>query len=100
MVSKTEYKHVVIDSTGDAFIEGTRISVAEIVATLDFGKALEERIVQLVQHYPQNYLTNAKIYSALAFFYDHKEQVLASLGTSPPKGFTKDKYENWVHLNE
>ncbi len=97
MLTTTEYKHIVKEASGDVFVEGTRISVAEIVNTLEFGsKASESNIEALVHLYPEGYLTQAKLYSALAYYHDHADQIQKSLRDHPPAEFKKDANGNWI----
>lgn len=93
----TLYRYIVEES-GDAFIEGTRISVAEIAVTLEFGARVNESdIERIVKLYPEGYLSPAKIYSALAYFYDNREIVMRTIRDKPDSYFVRDGKGVWVH---
>ena len=70
----TIYAHIVHTSDtmgGEARIEGHRIRVRDIVAARDHGALTPEEIVATV--YP--HLTLAQVYSALAYYEDHHEEI-------------------------
>lgn len=73
VVHRTEYPHIVmIDgvSGGQAVIEGTRIAVWHIVGYYyKVGMSVEDILAEW------NYLTPAQIFSALAYYHDHKQEV-------------------------
>ncbi len=97
MAIRTEYRYVVTDESGDSFIDGTRISVAQIARALDFGKhAAESDIEKLVNAYPAGYLTRSKVHEALAYFFDHREDVLSHLRPFPPSHAVQDEKGNYV----
>ena len=67
---KTAYEHIVIDEAGVPLIEGTTMKVVELV--LDhraYGWSPEEL------HFQHPYLTLGQIYSALAFYWDHRTTI-------------------------
>jgi uncharacterized protein (DUF433 family) len=59
---------------GKACIAGTRIRVMDIVVLHDQGIPPE----QMLEHYSSRPLTPAEIHSALAYYYDHKDEIAAS----------------------
>jgi uncharacterized protein (DUF433 family) len=61
--------HVVLDDRGRAYVEGTRTRVTMIVMDQMNGLTPEQIHVE----YP--YLSLSKIHSALAYYYDHKQQL-------------------------
>src|SRR5690242_3812253 len=62
--------HVVLDERGVAYIRGTTLKVAHIVIDAEtWGIAPQ----QIQENYPQ--LSLAQIYAALAYYYDHKDQI-------------------------
>lgn len=70
MTVKSEYPHIVLDEKDIAIIEGTTMKVIElIVERLAYGWSPEE--LQL-QH---SYLTLSQVHSALAYYWDHAEQL-------------------------
>jgi uncharacterized protein (DUF433 family) len=56
---------------GEPRIAGHRIRVRDIVAARDLGGLIPEEIVTSV--YPE--LTLAEVYSALAYYEDHREEI-------------------------
>jgi len=70
----TEYAHIVHTPGvvgGEARIEGHRIRVRDIVAARDIGGFTPEEIAASV--YPG--LTLAQVYSALAYYEDHRSEI-------------------------
>ena len=67
-VAGTRYEHIGLDERNVAIIEGTTRMVVELVAEkLAYGWSPEEL------HFQHPYLTLGQIYSALAYYADHKE---------------------------
>ena len=72
---KLEYGHITHDPevrAGKACIDGTRIAVVDIVVLHKGGYRPEE----MLEHYMRP-LTLAQVHSALAYYYDHREEVEA-----------------------
>jgi uncharacterized protein (DUF433 family) len=72
--AKTEYAHIVCTPGivgGEPRVDGHRIRVRDIVAARDFGGYTPEEIASSV--YPN--LTLAQVYSALAYYEDHREAI-------------------------
>lgn len=70
MTVATGYQHIVIDDKGVPVIEGANMKVVELV--LDhtaYGWSPEELAVQ------HPHLSLGQIYSALAYYWDHKEEI-------------------------
>src|SRR5579883_1644290 len=66
----SEFKHVVLDPAGIAYIEGTTLKVRELVLEhVAYGWSAE----QLHREHP--YLLLSQIHAALAYYFDHKAQV-------------------------
>lgn len=59
---------------GKACIDETRIRVMDIVALQRHGHTVEE----MLEHFGSRPLTPAEVYSALAYYHDHKDEVDAS----------------------
>ena len=59
---------------GKACIDGTRVRVMDIVALQAQGHAVEE----MLDHFESRPLTPAEVYSALAYYHDHREEIEAS----------------------
>ena len=68
--AKTEYEHVVLDEKGVPIISGTNMKVIEIVVEKTaYGWSPEEL------HFQHPYLTLGQIYSALAYYWDHQDEL-------------------------
>jgi uncharacterized protein (DUF433 family) len=70
MLTNTLYRHIVVNDAGIPLIQGTTMKVVELV--LDhkaYGWSPEE----LQANHP--YLTLSQIYSALAYYWDHQEEI-------------------------
>lgn len=73
-LTKTEHKYVELDERNVPLIAGTTMKVIELVeAHLTYSWSPEE--IQL-QH---PYLTMSQIYSALAYYWDYKEELDADM---------------------
>ena len=70
MIQATAYEHIVVDERGVPLIEGTTTKVIELVLdVLAYGWSPDE--IQF-QH---PHLTLGQIHSALAYYWDHKEDL-------------------------
>ncbi|HEY3288504.1 MAG TPA: DUF433 domain-containing protein [Anaerolineae bacterium] len=70
MTVTTRYEHIVVDENQVALIDGTTMKVTELVLVKQsYGWSPEEL------HFQFPYLTIGQIYSALAYYYDHQEQL-------------------------
>src|SRR5437867_4951984 len=66
----TTYEHVQIDAGGVPIIAGTNMKVVELVmAQLAYGWSPEEL------HFQHPYLSLGQIHSALAYYWDHKDEL-------------------------
>jgi len=69
-VKKTKYEHVVLDKRQVPIITGTNMKVIELVLEKTaYGWSPEEL------HFQHPYLSLGQIYSALAYYWDHKEEL-------------------------
>ena len=69
-LAKTEYEHIVISEDGIPVITGTTMKVVELVAEkIAYGWSPEEL------HFQHPYLTLGQIYSAMAYYWDHVEEL-------------------------
>ncbi len=67
-VAKTKYEHVVLDEKNFPIVAGTNMKVIELVLEKTaYGWSPEEL------HFQHPYLSLGQIYSALAYYWDHKE---------------------------
>jgi uncharacterized protein (DUF433 family) len=74
MSSAAVYPHICIESNGVARIERTRYKVAHLAAEhYHHGWSAEE----LLRQHPD--LRPEQVYSALAFFYDHHDEIISQL---------------------
>jgi uncharacterized protein (DUF433 family) len=74
MLLETRYEHVNIDENGQPFITGTTMKVRELVAErLAWGWSAEELLI----NHPD--LTLGKVYSGLAYYADHQEEIDAAI---------------------
>ena len=70
----TEYKHILLDARDVPFITGTSMKVVELVTSIQaYGWSPEEL------HYQYPHLSMSQIYSALAYYWEHKEEIDADL---------------------
>jgi uncharacterized protein (DUF433 family) len=70
MTQATAYEHIVVDESGVPLIKGTTMKVIELVLeTLAHGWSPDELRFQ------HPYLTLGQIHSALAYYWDHKEDL-------------------------
>jgi uncharacterized protein (DUF433 family) len=73
----TSYEHLVFDETGEPFFKGTRFKVMQLLREhVAYGWSAEE----LALNHPN--LTLGQVYSALAWYADHRERVEAELEKS------------------
>ena len=75
--NKHVYAHITKDPEvcgGKACIDGTRIRVMDIVALQTQGYTVAE----MLEHFESRPLTPAEVYSALAYYHDHKEEIETS----------------------
>lgn len=71
---ETRYEHIVLDDTGRPLIAGTTMKVIELVeAQFAYGWSPEEL------HFQHPYLSLGQIYSALAYYSDHRAAMDAEI---------------------
>jgi uncharacterized protein (DUF433 family) len=77
MSSAATYPHISVELDGVARVEHTRYKVSHLAAEhFHHGWSAEE----LLRQHPD--LRPEQVYSALAFFYDHYEEIIGQLETS------------------
>ena len=70
MLAETRYEHVVLNESHVPLISGTTMKVVELVlAQAAYGWTAEELHIQF------SHLTLGQIYSALAYYWDHREEL-------------------------
>ena len=74
MLAETRYEHIVLNDSRVPVISGTTMKVTELVlAQAAYGWSAEE----LRNQFP--HLTLGQIYSALAYYWDHREEFDADI---------------------
>ena len=69
-VVETQYEHVILNGDNVPVIAGTSMKVIELVlGRMAYGWSPEEL------HFQHPYLTLGQIYSALAYYWDHQEEL-------------------------
>jgi uncharacterized protein (DUF433 family) len=79
------YPHVVSDShvmSGRPCISGTRVRVMDIVSACKAGVPHEE----LQEYFSSRSLTLSEIHAALAYYYDHQEEIEAAFAEDEELG--------------
>src|SRR5687767_2083697 len=69
MMTATEYPHIELDEDGRARIKGTGFKVLQIARAHIADISAEE----IQRRHP--HLTLSQVYSALAYYHDHKEEI-------------------------
>lgn len=65
-----QYQHIVLDEKNVPIIAGTNMKIIELVLEkIAYGWSLEEL------HFQHPYLTLGQIHSALAYYWDHQEEL-------------------------
>ena len=67
-LTQTRYEHIVLDKRGVPYIGGTTLKVVELAMEYLASGASPEEL-----HYQHPYLTLGQVYSAMAYFWDHKD---------------------------
>jgi uncharacterized protein (DUF433 family) len=66
----TQYEHIVLNEVNVPIISGTNMKVVELVLEkMAYGWSAEEL------HFQHPYLTLGQIHSALAYYWDHQEEL-------------------------
>ena len=67
---RTQYEHIALNKTGVPVIAGTTMKVVELVVAKEaYGWSPEEL------HFQHPYLTLGQIHSALAYYWDHADEL-------------------------
>jgi uncharacterized protein (DUF433 family) len=70
MLAETRYEHIVLNEARVPLISGTTMKVVELVlAQAAYGWSAEELHIQF------SHLTLGQIYSALAYYWDHRDKL-------------------------
>jgi uncharacterized protein (DUF433 family) len=84
------YPHIVADSqvmSGRPCISGTRVRVMDIVGAYKAGVPDE----QLQEYFSSRALTLSEIHAALAYYYDHQEEVDATFAEDEELGLEAER---------
>ncbi len=73
-LTATEYKHIQLDERNVPTITGTTIKVVEIIVPIKTYGWTPENL-----HEQHPYLTMGQIHSALAYYWDHQEELDADM---------------------
>jgi len=73
-LTATEYRYIKLDERNVPVIEGTSMKIVELIASV---KAYGWSPEQLLENYP--HLTLSKISSALAYYWDHQQEIDADI---------------------
>ncbi|MEC4895223.1 MAG: DUF433 domain-containing protein [Oscillatoria sp. PMC 1051.18] len=68
--TSTDYKYIQLDAQQVPYLEGTSMKVVELITSV---KAYNWSPEELLDNYP--HLSLSKIYSALAYYWDHQEEI-------------------------
>ena len=69
-LAETKYEHIVLNENGIPIITGTNMKVIELIlGKIAYGWSPEEL------HFQYPHLTLGQIYSALAYYCDHREEL-------------------------
>ncbi len=70
LTTETRYEHVILDENQVPLIAGTNMKVIELVLDhIAYGWSPEEL------HFQHPYLSMGQVHSALAYYWDHKEEL-------------------------
>jgi len=73
-LTTTEYKYIQLDECNVPIIAGTTMKVVELITSVNAYHWTPE---ELHTNYP--HVSPSKIYSALAYYWDHKEEIDADI---------------------
>ena len=73
-LTTTEYKYVELDEKNTPIITGTTMKVVELMTSVKAYSLSPEELLESYAH-----LTLSKIYSALAYYWDHKQELDADM---------------------
>jgi uncharacterized protein (DUF433 family) len=72
--TRTTYEHIVLDEEGVPWIRGANTKVVELVEEVKSHGWSPEELA-----YQHSHLTLGQVHSALAYFWDHQEEIEADL---------------------
>lgn len=90
MVQNIGYPYITSDpgiAGGAPIIEGTRITVRCIAGYYQMGMSVDEILISL------SHLTSSQVHSALAYYFDHQEEIDRDLAESSDEEYWKSKVQ-------
>ena len=73
-LTATEYKYIELDDNHVPIVQGTTMKVVELMTSVKAYKLNPEELLEIYPH-----LTLSKIYSALAYYWDNKQELDADM---------------------
>lgn len=87
-VPKVSYPYIISDpkiANGAPIIKGTRTTVRAIAAYYQMGMSVDEILTSLT------HLTTSQVHSALAYYFDHQEEIDRDLAESSDTAYWNQK---------
>lgn len=78
-MTKTRYEHIALNSDHVPSIVGTTMKVVELVEHWAYGWSPEEL------HFQHPYLTLGQVHSALAYYWDHRDELDGDIRRRPER---------------
>lgn len=69
-IAETAYRHIVLDDNGFPVIDGANTKVVELIAEIQAHGLSPEEVCYQLPH-----LSLGQVYSALAYYWDHREEI-------------------------
>ncbi|MCU0545960.1 MAG: DUF433 domain-containing protein [Oscillatoriaceae cyanobacterium Prado104] len=73
-LTATEYKYIELDDKNVPIVQGTTMKVVELITSVKAYQLSPEELLEIYPH-----LTLSKIYSALAYYWDNKQELDADM---------------------
>jgi len=89
-VKKVSYPYIEFTSKiagGSPRIKGTRITVRTIAGYYQMGMSVDEILTSL------SHLTSSQVHSALAYYFDHQEEIDKDIAESSNEGYWKKQVQ-------
>lgn len=90
VVKKVSYPYIELNSkiaSGSPIIKGTRITVRTIAGYYQMGMSVDEILTSL------SHLTSSQVHSALAYYFDHQEEIDKDIAESSNEGYWKKQIQ-------
>ncbi len=95
VVKKVSYPYIEFNSKiagGSPIIKGTRITVRTIAGYYQMGMNVDEILTSL------SHLTSSQVHSALAYYFDHQEEIDKDVATSFDEEYWKRQVQSHPKL--